>query len=82
LINLDQEKNHMRKILSPEDVVQVTNLSRPTFTRMEQRGDFPHRVQISDCRVGWFSDEIAEWIDARPRAAQPGKQIPKEATNA
>jgi prophage regulatory protein len=30
--------------------------------------DFPKPVQVGLRSVGWYSDEIQNWIDTRPRA--------------
>lgn len=36
--------------------------------RLEQRGKFPKRVQISEKRVGWLEAEIKAHVDARIKA--------------
>jgi prophage regulatory protein len=56
-----------RSILSPKQVVERTGLSRVTLWRMGKKGEFPQRVQISEGRVGWYSDEVDEFIESRPR---------------
>jgi prophage regulatory protein len=55
------------KHLSGKEVEAKTSLSRVTIWRMEQRGEFPQRVQISLNRVGWIESEVDEWMQARPR---------------
>jgi predicted DNA-binding transcriptional regulator AlpA len=57
----------MKKILKPEEAMNRTGLSRATIWRLEKKGDFPKRVQISEGRVGWYSDEVDEFIESRPR---------------
>jgi|APSaa5957512493_1039668.scaffolds.fasta_scaffold740702_1 predicted DNA-binding transcriptional regulator AlpA len=59
----------MRKIIGPEEVARRTNLSRSTIWRMEKRGEFPARIQISANRVGWHSNEVDEFIESRQRVA-------------
>jgi len=39
--------------------------SRQHIGRLELAGQFPKRVQLGQCRVGWVYDEIASWIDER-----------------
>jgi len=36
--------------------------------RLEPAGLFPKRLQLGECRVAWFYDEVMEWIESRPRA--------------
>jgi prophage regulatory protein len=56
-----------RKILRHPHVIECTGLSAPQIWRLEKAGQFPARVQISPGAIGWYSDEISAWVDARPR---------------
>lgn len=44
-----------------------TRLSRSTIDRLEARGDFPQRIQITERKVVWSAAEVEEWMKARPR---------------
>ena len=55
------------KILKASDVALMTNLSRVTIWRLENKGKFPQRIKISTKRVGWLEDEVTKWIEKRPR---------------
>jgi prophage regulatory protein len=44
---------------------QITGLSRSTRWRLERRGQFPRRRQISDGATGWLASEIAAWVKER-----------------
>ncbi len=44
---------------------EVTSLSRVTRWRMERKGTFPRRRQISPNRIGWLESEIQAWVEAR-----------------
>lgn len=57
------------KVLRAEDVVDRTGLSRTSIWRMEKRGDFPARIQLSPNRVGWLESDVDEWIESRARPA-------------
>ena len=57
----------MKRIIGPEETMERTDLSRSTLWRMEKKGKFPQRVTVSENRVGWYEDEINEWIETRPR---------------
>lgn len=39
--------------------------SRTHIKRLEDAGEFPQRVQLGPCRVGWVYDEVIEWIEQR-----------------
>lgn len=60
-----QEKSH--KIIGRREVCERTSQSGTTIWRLERKGLFPVRVQISPNRVGWYSDEVDEWLETRPR---------------
>jgi prophage regulatory protein len=53
---------------STEQTCAATGLCRTSIWRLEQRGDFPRRRQISKNRVGWLVREIKEWAESRPEA--------------
>jgi predicted DNA-binding transcriptional regulator AlpA len=54
-------------ILRTADVIRRTGLSRTTLWRLERQGEFPARVRLGANSVGWREEEIARWIDTRPR---------------
>ena len=45
----------------------ITGLSRCTIWRQENEGKFPRRIKLSANAVGWRSDEVQAWMDARNR---------------
>jgi prophage regulatory protein len=61
----EARKRDGMKILSPNDVVKITGLSRTTIWREEKRGKFPKRVQLSERRVGFMEAEILNWAKSR-----------------
>jgi len=56
-----------REIWRTAKVIQTTGLSRTTIWRMEKKGRFPGRVQISERNIGWYSDEIMDFVNQRQR---------------
>ena len=54
-------------ILRTAAVIRLTGLSRTTLWRLEGQGEFPARVRLGANSVGWREEEIARWIDTRPR---------------
>jgi prophage regulatory protein len=53
------------KMLREREVKQLTGLSRVTRWRLERRGEFPKKVQLTERCVGWPEAEIMEWLKAR-----------------
>jgi prophage regulatory protein len=56
-------------VLRMAQVTAATKLSRMTIYRLEKRGQFPARIQLSPNSVGWREDEVERWIESRPAAA-------------
>ncbi|SHM20141.1 transcriptional regulator, AlpA family [Nitrosospira sp. Nsp11] len=51
-------------------VQQKTNLSRSTIYRLESQGKFPSRVLLGENSVGWYLEEIDNFLANLPRAVQ------------
>jgi len=54
-------------VLRTPTVIRVTGLSRTTLWRLERQGEFPARIRLGPNSIGWRAEDIARWIDARPR---------------
>ena len=52
-------------IVSPRQLMEFTGLSAATIWRMRKRGDLPNPIQLSPGRVGWRSEQIHTWLNAR-----------------
>ena len=52
-------------ILRVDQVMARTALSRTTLWRLERRGAFPARRQLSPGAVGWIEAEVEAWILGR-----------------
>jgi prophage regulatory protein len=63
-----------RKILRKPAVRARTGYGDTQIWRLERAGRFPKRVRLSPMAVGWFEDEIEEWVLSRVRGT--GKQPP------
>jgi prophage regulatory protein len=57
----------MQKILDHNQILDLTGASKVTIWRWERDGKFPKRVNLSENKVGWFEDDVAGWIESRPR---------------
>lgn len=55
-------------LLRLKSVIALTGLSRSNVYRLEADGLFPARVKLSARASAWKADEVAAWIESRPRA--------------
>lgn len=62
-----------KKIIRRREVCARSGYSHDTIDRLEKLGKFPARVRLSDRAVGWFEDEINDWIKSRIRGG--GKRV-------
>ena len=60
------------KILKVKDITEITGLNRVTIWRMENRGEFPQRMKLSDSgrSVGWLKSDIEAWLQSRKKASK------------
>jgi predicted DNA-binding transcriptional regulator AlpA len=64
-----------RSILRRSEVLKRTGLSSTTQWRLEGAGEFPERIRLTEAgSVGWFEDEVDQWVHERVRGA--GKMLP------
>ena len=54
-------------ILNPKEMKKVVGLSTTTIWRLEKKGEFPRRINLTDHRVGWQEAEVLDWLKKRPR---------------
>lgn len=52
-----------KKLLTENDLDEITTLSRTTRYRMRQEGLFPQPISISKRRVAYRANEIEDWIE-------------------
>ena len=53
------------KILSKKEVRSLVLYSPQHIDRLEKAGDFPMRVKLGRCRVGWIEAEVLDWLHQR-----------------
>jgi len=51
-----------QRVMRKPEVIGKIGLSDPTIWRMEKLGKFPKRIQLGGNSVGWFSNEINDWL--------------------
>ena len=76
----------MDKFLAKATVDEMSGLSNVTRWRMEKRGEFPHRRQISPNRVAYLESEVLAWMDSRPQSeispiVEPDSDCPLDQTD-
>ena len=57
------------RIIRKPEMRQLIGLSLSTVERLEKKGDFPERVHLTGGFVGWWFDEVMDWLEKRPRGS-------------
>jgi len=55
------------KMLSKRQLKELVLYSPQHVARLELAGEFPKRVQLGQCRVGWVEQEVLDWLQERIR---------------
>jgi prophage regulatory protein len=55
-------------LLTINEVVERTRLSKPTIYKLINKGCFPKQIHLSDNKVAWLEEEITAWINTRAQA--------------
>jgi prophage regulatory protein len=66
-----------RRIIRKPEVKNRTGLSNSQVWRLEQAKKFPARVQLGPLAVGWYEDEVDDWVHSRVRAGGRQPPLPK-----
>ncbi len=53
------------KMLSKRQLKEMVLYSPQHIARLEAAGQFPKRVQLGQCRVGWIEEEVLDWLQER-----------------
>jgi prophage regulatory protein len=61
---------HTKDVIRLPGVKEKTQLSRSTIYRLASQGKFPTPIRLAENSVGWYADEIEEFLASRPRASQ------------
>jgi prophage regulatory protein len=77
------------RLIREEECARLSGVSRSTRWRLERRGRFPRRRQISENATGWLLSEVLSWLRSRapkeagsmaPAGYTKSKNGPAEAT--
>ena len=59
----------IRRILSKRQLLKIIPLSYPTIWSMMRRDEFPRSIVVGpNGKVGWYDDEVEEWVESRQRS--------------
>ena len=56
------------RILRLPEIIETVGLSRSTIYDYIGRGKFPRQVQIGIRSVGWFEEDIRQWMMKRSKS--------------
>ena len=56
------------RLLRRQQVEDLTGLSTSSLYRKMRSGDFPAPIDVGSGTVRWREDELAVWLESRPRA--------------
>ncbi len=66
------------RVITLKQVRELVPYSAVHLARLEKRGLFPRRIQLSSHRVGWSLNEILEWIEEK-KQSRPSPNFLKKA---
>jgi prophage regulatory protein len=52
------------RIMRYKEVREVTGLSKTTINRFEKEGRFPSRVSLGPRSIGWFEEDIFNFLNS------------------
>ncbi len=60
----------MHKILRLPEVKNLTGLSRSSIYLRVSNGDFPKSISLGGRAVGWFEEDIQNWLEQKRKESQ------------
>ena len=67
------------RFITKTQAANMCSLSAVTIWRMEKRGEFPQRRQISANRVAYLESEVTDWMKSRGMDYCESPKIKKQA---
>lgn len=53
------------RLLRAPDLEAIVGVSERTIRRLEKKGQFPKRIQITPRAVGWRESAVMAWLEER-----------------
>ncbi|MGF1785272.1 AlpA family phage regulatory protein [Photobacterium swingsii] len=54
-----------KRVIRMDEVKKLTGLSRATINRYRANDDFPKNLQLGANSIGFFENEVIEWLESR-----------------
>lgn len=54
-------------IINSKQISEVVGLHQKTIRRLEERGEFPKAITLSERNRGYFTSEVNRWLQDRRR---------------
>lgn len=54
-----------QRVIRKPELFSKLSLSDATIWRLERAGKFPKRIQLGGNSVGWFANEIEDWLEQK-----------------
>jgi prophage regulatory protein len=66
-----------RKVIRLQTLLdRLDNIAYSTLNRWECAGKFPKRIVLGPNSVGWYEDEVDDWLANRPRQVDTDRRSP------
>ncbi len=69
-----------KAILRVEEVLRRTGLKRTMLYELIKKERFPNQVSLGARAVGWYEDEVEDWIRNRHTAEREPKRLPQSSS--
>jgi prophage regulatory protein len=60
------------RVMRPKEVSMLLGVSMATLWRVVSAPDFPIRVRVGPRAVGWFEEDVRDWLESRIGLAEYG----------
>lgn len=67
LEGMTKKTKHATRILRRPEVERLTGLRKSSIYYLMGAGVFPKPIRLGNRTVGWRGEELADWVDSRPR---------------
>lgn len=61
------EHENLSRLVRLPECLRLTGLGRTAFLDRVKRGEIAAPVRLTERAVAWREDDLAAWIDSRPR---------------
>jgi predicted DNA-binding transcriptional regulator AlpA len=62
---MSEPTNSACRVLSRKQLLTDLGISEGTLLVLEKRGEAPPRIKLSEARFGYWTSDVANWIQSR-----------------